>query len=213
MVSADGRYVAFISDADLTAGDHWLGGTFLRDRTTGTTTWIGPKGYWFEGPDISADGEFVVFPAVLDAVPEDTNAYRDVYLWQRSTGALSVVSTGRDGRTTSGDSAGPAISDDGRYVTFATTSATLNGGVDGNRIVVTDRESRTTTVVSALVDGAAGGVGEPVISGDGDFVGYSQNSGHRPPTSTCGSGRPAGPPKSRSMWPGGPAPASRCGRA
>lgn len=176
VVSADGRYVAFISDADLIAGDQWTGGTFLRDRTAGTTTWLGPKGYWFEGPDISADGNFVVFPAVLDFVPQDTNGYRDVYLWQRGAHVASVVSTGADGRTTAGDSTGPAISDDGRYVTYATTSAALNGGVDGNRIVVTDRESLATTVVSPLVDGAAGGVGEPVISGDGKFVAYSQNS-------------------------------------
>jgi Tol biopolymer transport system component len=47
--------------------------------------------------------------------------------------------------------------------------------VYGNRVVLTDRETRKTTVVSPLVDPDGGDVGAPVISGDGNFVAYSQN--------------------------------------
>ena len=118
----------------------------------------------------------MVFPVISDAVPEDTNFQDDVYLWQRATGALSVVSIGADGKTTFGDSSAPAISDDGRYATYQTTSATLNGGVDGSRVVLTDLRTRTTTPVSPLVNGQYGG-GAPVISGDGNFVAFSQNTG------------------------------------
>ena len=129
-VSADGRYVAFAANADLNGGDEWLGGTYLRDRQAGTTTRLGPRTYWYDdGPDISPDGNFVVFSAVTDAVPEDTNFQDDVYLWQRSTGALSAISTGTDGETTFGDSTGLTSSDDGRYVTYSTDSVMLNGGV------------------------------------------------------------------------------------
>jgi hypothetical protein len=176
-VSANGRFVAFTADADLTGGDEWLGGTYLRDRQAGTTTRIGPRTYWYDSsPDISADGNFVVFSAVQDAVPEDTNHQDDVYLWQRSTGDLSVISTGADGETTFGASTGPTVSDDGRYVTYSTESRTLNGDVDGSRVVLTDRVARRTTVVSPLVDGKTTSGREPVISGDGNFVAYTHRA-------------------------------------
>jgi Tol biopolymer transport system component len=174
-VSADGRYVAFASDAPLTTDTPWNGGTFVRDRQTGVTTRIGPASYLFEGPDMSADGNFVVFPTVAGAVPEDTNVSVDIYLWNRRNGKLSLVSTKADGTPASGDSSSPSVSDNGRYVTYRTRASDLNGGVYGNRVVLTDRQTKATTVVSPLLAADGGDVGAPVISGDGRFVAYSQN--------------------------------------
>jgi hypothetical protein len=100
-------------------------------------------------------------------VPQDTNTDDDVYLWDRTTGALTVVSAGADGKTAPGASTEPAVSDDGRYVTYRTTAKALNGGAAGDRIVVTDRTTRTTGVVSSTSGNA------PAISGDGRWVTYS----------------------------------------
>jgi len=174
-VSADGRYVAFASDAPLTADSDWTGGTFVRDRQTGVTTRVGPASSIFEGPDMSPDGNFVVFGTVRDAVPADRNFSEDVYLWNRTTGQLSLVSAGPDGTAPIGDSGSPTVSDNGRYVTYRTRASDLNGGVFGTRNVLTDRRTGTTTIVSPLVDPDGGDVGVPVISGDGHFVAYSQN--------------------------------------
>lgn len=169
-VSADGRFVVFVSEAELTPDADWPGATYLRDRTTGTTTRVGPKMYWWSGrPEISADGRFVVVATNDNAVPQDTNPDDDVYLWDRTTGKLTVVSAGTDGKTASGASNEPAVSDDGRYVTYRTKSKAVNGGVDGDRVVVTDRTTRKTTVVSA----ASGN--NPAISGDGRWITYSAN--------------------------------------
>ena len=175
-VSADGRYVAFTSDAPLTADTPWNGGTFVRDRQTRVTTRVGPVSTNFEGPDMSPDGTFVVFATVSGAVPADTNLSVDVYLWNRRTARLSLVSTKADGTATSGESAGPTVSDNGRYVAYRTRSADLNGGVYGYRNVLTDRTTKVTTIVSPLLNPDGGDVGTPVISGDGRFVAYSQTS-------------------------------------
>ena len=169
-VSADGRFVVFVSDAELTPDAGWSGATYLRDRSTGTTTRVGPKMYWWSGrPDLSADGRFVVLATNVNAVPQDTNIDDDVYLWDRTTGALTVVSAGSDGKTASGDSDEPAVSDDGRYVTYRTASKAVHGGVEGSRVVVTDRTTRRSAVVSATTGST------PAISGDGRWIAYTVN--------------------------------------
>ncbi|GIJ49602.1 hypothetical protein Val02_64880 [Virgisporangium aliadipatigenens] len=172
-VSADGRYVAFTSSAAVTAGT--TGGTYLRDRGTGTTTRVGPNSYWFDGPDLSADGRYVVFTSTSDALPQDRNGSRDVYLWDNLVRSLSVVSIdpAYPYTTTAGDSESPTISDNGRYIAFRTRSSVLGGSVDG-RVVVRDRWAGTTTPVSAA---SVDGVGAPAISGDGNWIAYSKNRG------------------------------------
>lgn len=173
-VSADGRFVVFAANWDVVGGQDDLGGTFLRDRQAGTTTRIGGRAFWGSAdPDISPDGNFVAFEDFLDGAPEDTNFRDDVYVWERRTGTVSAVSVGADGRTTSGDSGSPTVSDDGRYVAYTTDSSVLTGGAAGLGFVVTDRATRRTTVVSAQPQLS----GTPRISGDGRFVAFARNTG------------------------------------
>ncbi|MFL5896149.1 MAG: TolB family protein [Thermoleophilaceae bacterium] len=88
-ISADGRLVAFHSDAsDLVAGDsNDAGDVFVRDLATGTTRLVsrdgagdaGANGY-SGGPSIAADGSFVAFASVAtDLVEGDTNRYADIF--------------------------------------------------------------------------------------------------------------------------------------
>ena len=81
-ISADGRFVAFISDAtNLVPGDtNGRYDVFVRDRQTGTTrrVSVGPGGVQGNGdsfdPAISADGRFVAFDSyATNLVPGDTN--------------------------------------------------------------------------------------------------------------------------------------------
>lgn len=91
-LSANGRYVAFMSQAgDLVAGDTVPGtwDAFVRDLATGTTTMVsnGADGFSGEGglpPKISADGWTVVFDSEApDLVPGDSNELRDVFVSDR----------------------------------------------------------------------------------------------------------------------------------
>src|SRR5262245_15109860 len=79
-VSADGRFIAFNSEApDLVANDtNGAQDVFVHDRQTGTTSRvsIGPGGvqgdFWSGGGDLSADGRWVAFvSAANNLVPDD----------------------------------------------------------------------------------------------------------------------------------------------
>lgn len=91
-ISADGRYVAFKSQAtNLVPGDNnGVVDIFIRDRQTGTTTWVSvdPSGAQTNerssNPAISADGRFVAFDShASNLVANDTNAQEDVFVRDR----------------------------------------------------------------------------------------------------------------------------------
>ena len=78
-----------------------------------------PNGRSFE-PDVSGDGRFVVFTSTADnIVPGDTNGAEDVFVRDLIAGTTRRVSRGN------GASRSPAISPDGRYVSFTSTSSDL----------------------------------------------------------------------------------------
>lgn len=121
-MSADGRYVVFTSEASNLVGvsvgnfcDEGSGpkpcyNAFLRDRLTGSTTWLSVNDLGVGGdyrtynPDISADGEVVAFMSnSSNLVPNDTNGLADAFARPRAeapstaTGvAPGTVTTGPD---------------------------------------------------------------------------------------------------------------------
>src|SRR5262249_22216540 len=97
-ISADGRYVAFVSDAtDLVPGDtNGFADVFVRDRQTGTTERIsvasgGTQANNYSGPGdhlaISSDGRFVAFSSrATNLVTSDLNGSQDVFVRDRVIG-------------------------------------------------------------------------------------------------------------------------------
>jgi trimeric autotransporter adhesin len=153
-VSADGRFVAFQSDAaTLVAGDtNQATDVFLRDTCqviagpvagcTPTTTLVSatPSGTVGNGPSqdpsISADGRFVAFDSsATNVVSGDTNGFQDVFVrdtCQTSSGPVAsctpsttLVSVATDGTQGDNVSGNPSISADGRYVAFDSSASTL----------------------------------------------------------------------------------------
>ena len=136
-ISADGRFVAFVSFAtNLVPGDtNDATDVFVRDRQTGTTRRVslGPGGVQGNGgsagPAISANGRFVAFfSAATNLVPGDTNGTADVFVRDRQTGTTRRVSLGPGGVQGDGDSVGAAISADGRFVAFESDATNLVPG-------------------------------------------------------------------------------------
>jgi len=133
-ISADGRYVVFKSLAsNLVEGDTNANfDIFVHDRATGRTriVSVSTDGIQANGdtqyPKISGDGRFVVFRSHADnLVPGDTNANPDIFLRDlltETTVRLSVSSTGAQAE---GFSSYPAISGDGRHVSFYSTAPNL----------------------------------------------------------------------------------------
>jgi len=183
-MSADGRYVAFQSDAtNLVPGDtNGTSDVFVRDRVTQTTQRI-PAGAAGAGlPRISANGRYVAFATTASLVPSDTNGTGDEYLFDRTTGAFDLISvstagTGSDGAVNDG-----SVSDDGRYVVFQSDADDLVSNdvdpppaawnTDGmwSDVFLRDRSSGTTTLLSAAPDGSAAKGFTPSITPDGRFV-------------------------------------------
>lgn len=83
-ISADGRFVAFFSDAPLDPSEP-AGGVFVHDRQSGGTTRVAEG----SSPSISADGRFVAFTSdATNLVDVDTNNVSEIFV--RGPLALNV---------------------------------------------------------------------------------------------------------------------------
>ena len=196
-ISADGRLVAFTSEASNLHPDDTDGGldgrdVLVRDLETNTTTLVsrasdvagvaGAKGNGeSEVPAISADGRFVAFSSGASNLhPDDTDATFDVFVRDLETNTTTLVSRATDAAGAKGndDSSSAAISADGRFVAFSSDASNLHSD-DGDTtedVFVRDLEANTTTLVSRA-DGASGAKGngyaiEPAISADGRVVAF-----------------------------------------
>ena len=182
-ISADGRFVAFGSDAtNLVAGDtNESADIFVRDRLAGTTERVSVDSSGAEANglslfcSISADGRYVVFGSVAsNLVATDTNGMPDVFVHDRQTGTterVSVSSGGEEGNSVAGYG---RISDDDRYVAFWSDASNLVPG-DTNGfwdVFVRDLQTGTTERVSVDSLGQQGDEDSlnASISADGRFV-------------------------------------------
>ena len=184
-ISADGRFVAFRSRADnLVPGDtNRRADVFVHDRQTGTTEVVSKDSNGNLGnshsskPAISADGRFVAFASMAtNLVPGDTNGMIDIFVHDSQTGKTEVVSKDSNGNLGNSHSSKPAISADGRFVAFHSTSNNLvqddtNGITD---IFVHDRQRGKTEVVSKDSKGNLGNShsNQAAISANGRFVAF-----------------------------------------
>jgi Tol biopolymer transport system component len=182
-ISADGRYVAFESDAsNLTAAD--ANGTrdvFVRDRFRRVTRLISTSSSEEQALDasfaasISGDGRFVAFESFAsNLVGSDANGVRDVFVRDRTRGTTRRMSVSSSGVEADLDSHLPSISADGRFVVFESTATNLVAG-DTNGfsdVFRRDRADDVTRRMSVNSDGLEtdGDSFNPVISGDGHQV-------------------------------------------
>ncbi len=105
---------------------------FYRDPGTGVKTMISTGVDGEPGNDMSQDavmtddGRFISFTSLAsNLVAGDTNAYADVFLWDRTTGKIERISMGSNGQEGNGHSYQPTLSSDGRYVAFASNAKNL----------------------------------------------------------------------------------------
>ena len=188
-ISADGRYVAFASQAfNFAANDqNDTADVWRKDRLTRSLYFVSTNAAGAGGldptdasfsPSISADGRYVAFASYSEhLVPGDVNNNIDVFLKDTSTGAIERISVSAAGVGGINGSEAPAISGDGRYVAFRSTSSNLVTGDTNavNDIFVKDRQTSAVTRINLDPVGAqaVGGASElPAISADGRFVSY-----------------------------------------
>jgi len=184
-ISADGRHVAFLSDAaNLVAGDN--NGTvdvFVRDRVTNTTTResLGVGGTQIHGDcesvQISGDGSTLAFSTLATDVGfADTNGVPDSFVRNRVTGAVELLAAKSSGGASNGGASGASLSADGRYVAFYSNSSDFFPGKTAQveDVYVRDRTLQSTSWLSKSLSNGQGDDGSrnPQISADGRYVAF-----------------------------------------
>ncbi|HTG35811.1 MAG TPA: hypothetical protein VLB76_23040 [Thermoanaerobaculia bacterium] len=203
-LSADGRWIAFASTArNLVAGQ--IGSAspnnaFLYDRvskairlashTSASPLTAASTETGFEGGMIalSADGRYLAFTSSApDVVSGQMNlaSGSNVFVYDRVSGGIILVSHNRDSRTTTPTHPGsrwPSLSADGRYIAFVSPGADLvphqtdNAAAATDDVFVYDQIARTTVLAShvrgSLTTAANGRSGSPLISADGGVVAF-----------------------------------------
>lgn len=182
-ISGDGHWVAFATVArSLVPGDTAnFKDIVLWQRESGALQWVSrPEEIENAGnsdfPSVDFGGQRVVFQSNGRLVAGDTNGVLDVYLFDRTSGKLEVVSRTRTGEPAEGPSSGPVISSNGRWVAFLSSSSQL---VDGDTNQVADAFVRdlSTGVTELVSRSSAGDLADQVvtrvrISGDGRYVAF-----------------------------------------
>jgi len=164
-ISADGRFVAFVSDAsDLVIGDtNHVRDIFVRDLLTRTTELVSVASDETLAnsdsatPSISADGHAVAFMSFAsNLVPNDTNGHFDVFVRDRTAGTTVLASVRADGVQGNQDSLYPAISGNGAFVAFPSDATNLvrNDTNDRRDVFLRDLGSDRLMRVSVAGNGA-----------------------------------------------------------
>jgi Tol biopolymer transport system component len=143
----------------------------------------------------SADGRYIVFDSyATNLAPGATNGFRQIYLKDRLSGKLTLVSASAAGVQGNDFSGEGSISADGRFVAFDSRASNLvpgdtNGSVD---VFVYDRVSEAITRVSVKTGGAQAfgdsevGMGA-ALSRDGRFVVFASSAPDLVPGDSNGS--------------------------
>lgn len=198
VVSADGRYVAFESNAALVPGDtNGVKDIYVHDLQTGETVRVSVSSTGAEAdalcdcPSISADGALIAFESrATTLVPGDTNGVRDVFVHDRRTGQTRLVSVSSAGVLANGISYEAALSPDGRFVAFASGATNLVAG-DTNQVTdvfLRDLQAGVTVRVSLASTGAEGDAGstDPSVAAGGRRVAFRSDATNLVPGDTNG---------------------------
>jgi Tol biopolymer transport system component len=192
-ISADGRYVAFDSNApDLVAGDgNGVRDVFWKDTQMGTVLLVSRNGATqgdldSANPSISADGRYVVFESASTTLggPASPPGTLNIYLWDRNPGGspiLTRVSVGNGGAATNASSRNSAISADGRFVAFGSDATNLLSVASAQTdVYLWDRTGalavRRVSITPTGGEPTTGGSDSPSISGDGRFVAFTSQA-------------------------------------
>ncbi len=189
--SADGRYVAFASDAtNLVADDtNNAEDIFVKDRLTGATirvslaTLTGAQANDGSGnPSISSDGRFVAFESsATNLVASDTNGQSDIFVRDLQSGITTLVSVDSAAVQANDYSEQVSISGDGRFISFHSSATNLvaNDTNNAGDVFAHDLQTGLTTRVSVDSSGVEGNRGSfypQKISANGRYVVFPSGS-------------------------------------
>jgi Tol biopolymer transport system component len=186
VISADGRFVAFVSSAtNLVTG---VSGqqVYLRDRQLGQTTLISlssggvtSNGLVNSAPVISSDGQFIALVSnATNLIPGVSG--QQIYLRDHIAGTTNLISQDNSPSPVAGNASSdrPSISSNGQFIAFSSLATNLGVLTGPQQIYVHDRlasANGVTSLVSQDVTATSGNGASstPSINGDGRFVAFT----------------------------------------
>jgi len=189
-VSADGRYVVFISSARLVEDDrNSFRDVYVTDLATGRSTLesVGRDGLAGNGDsysaEISGDGRYVVFASHAGnlTTPSSSTGTAQIFLRDRTARITRLLTANAAGEPANGSSGQPVISADGTAVAFESAATDLTGIGDASRLqtvgiyrmsLVTGARLRLDTVAG----GSSGSSMSPAIDADGRHVVFASKA-------------------------------------
>lgn len=183
--STTGALIAFVSSATNlvtgVSGQHVYGHDWQTNQTSlvsrdsnATVTNAGNGGS--SAPSISSDGQLVAFVSLATNLVTGVSG-QQIYVRDRQAGQTTLISKSSVGVVGTGVSSAPAISADGQYVAFVSTSTNLVSGSIGTQIYLHDRQTGLTTLISqdnSVTPVPGNGVSAaPTISSDGQFIAFA----------------------------------------
>jgi Tol biopolymer transport system component len=182
-ISADGRYVAFSSDAtNLVPNDtNMTTDVFVRDLSTNKTERVSVTSTAVEvsdpsyTPSISDDGRYVAFLSDSDDLSsQDANGGTDAYVADRSTKALKLASIAGGVQPDFGVSEA-VLSGDGKHLAFTTDTDLVTSDENGSDdVYLKNLTTGSVSLVSRpkIADPTGGGGNGPSLSFDGRYVAF-----------------------------------------
>lgn len=199
-VSADGRYVAFASDAanlggHVEAGRAW--NVYRRDRVTGETRLVSvdaegrpmrANSWVCTGRNLSGDGRYVFFSSTLGTGGESHDVLH-LYLWDATTGRTRQVTQLPNGVQTLGSYC-PTISLDGSRTAFVSRDALITEDTNGtpdvytydvatgrlHRASVTSAGEQTTDANYYSTENGEALIRAVTLSADGRYVAFDSSA-------------------------------------
>jgi Tol biopolymer transport system component len=113
------------------------------------------------------DGRYVAFTSYARLAPADTDDDADIYVLDRTTGAITLETTRSEGRLPDGGPGSPSLSGDGRllvYETLGRDRAALRA------VIIKDRKTGTSRAIEPPDDAPNGDSRDATISADGRTV-------------------------------------------
>jgi len=194
-ISADGRFVAFTSDAsDLVDNDpgSWYWNTdpdvFILDRERGTienaSRSLNGEGYWFlktvcQKPTLDGSGALAAFECFSGYHLAHRMQF-DVYLYDRQNSGMFLVTLGLTGSKGNGNSGEPVLSANGSALAFTSSASNLLAE-DRDAIAdiyLFDRNASTLELVSVNASGLKGNgpSSAAALSDDGRLVAFASTA-------------------------------------
>lgn len=178
-ISADGRFVAFASDADnLVPGDfNFITDVFVYDRFAASIQRVSVSSSGVEGDGsstqaaISGDGSRVAFVSTAtNLVVGDSNGVHDVFIRSLGSGLTTRISKKFNGAQTSLLSTFPSLSYDGRYALYLCSDEVIPG--PSNQAYLYDSVTSSVLRVSTASGGipSSAGVSTPVMTANASHV-------------------------------------------